>query len=509
MIAFWSLFLFFSVSLANSFDFAWKSCPNFKDFSTRKHFPFAGSLKLPFQRPVQACRTFHSKAVEQTIDDVKSRLADEDLARLFENCMPNTLDTTIRWHSDHSDHPQTLVITGDIPAEWIRDSANQLAPYLPLVKSDRPLSSLILGAIQTQAEMLIQFPYCNAFQPPKQSHIGGNDNGQSDRVTPAYDPQVVFECKYELDSLAAFLKLSYNYWLYSKDSSIFSAKWVSTIQVIFRVLEEQSTPTFDEDTGFPKNPVYTFLRQTDSGTETLGLSGRGFPLNKNSSLIRTAFRPSDDTSILQYLIPANAMMVVELSHLHEMLQAAGHADLAKLAMSWARRISNGIREHGIVDHPKFGKVYAYEVDGYGSAIFMDDANIPSLLSLPYLGYVERDDPVYLNTRKMILSPEGNPYFLKGTVISGIGGPHIGLRNVWPMSLIVQAFTSDDDDEIRSLLNTIKHSTNSLGLMHESVDITSFARYTRSWFSWANSLYSELILDLLERKPHLLKKNHSG
>lgn len=465
-------------------------------------------MRLPFQRPATSCRTFHSKSVEQTIEDVKEQLEDEDLARLFENCMPNTLDTTIRWHAADSHNPQTLVITGDIPAEWIRDSANQLLPYLPLAKSDSPLATLILGAIQTQAEMLIQFPYCNAFQPPKQSFLSGNDNGQSDRVTPAYDPAVVFECKYELDSLASFLKLSYTYWLYTKDQSIFTVKWLAAVERIIQVLEEQSSPSFDEKTGLPKDPVYTFLRNTDSGTETLGLAGRGFPLNANASLIRSAFRPSDDACVLQYFIPANAMMVVELSHLNQMLQASGHADIARTALVWANKIQKGIDQHGIVDHPKFGKVYAYEVDGYGSILFMDDANVPSLLSLPYLGFVERDDPVYVNTRKMILSSEGNPYYLKGKVISGIGGPHIGLRNVWPMSLIVQALTSDDDDEIMSLLDVLKHSTAGLGLMHESVDVSSFKSFTRPWFSWANSLFAELILDLLERKPHLLKKNAS-
>ncbi|EEB06827.1 hypothetical protein SJAG_01883 [Schizosaccharomyces japonicus yFS275] len=483
----------------------WKACPNYKVFSEKRHFPAEGSLKLPLQRPVHACRTFHSDVVENKILEVKDALGDTDLARLFENCFPNTLDTTIRWHSPEKDDPQTLVITGDIPAEWLRDSAHQLAPYHALAPKDKQLAMLLLGAIQTQSEMIIQFPYCNAFQPPKKSYIHGEDNGQSDVVTPSYDPLVVFECKYELDSLASFLRLSYKYWKATSDNRIFTTKWLAAVEVIYTVLEQQSISTFNEETGLPRNPVYSFRRRTDAGTETLALSGRGFPVQGNGTLIRSAFRPSDDACTLQYLIPSNAMMAVELGHLQEMLSANGKHSLAQAAQSWTKKIREGIEKYGIVEHPVFGRVYAYEVDAYGSAIFMDDANIPSLLSLPYLGFVERDDSVYLNTRKMVLSPQGNPFFLKGRLIQGIGGPHVGLRNVWPMSLMIQAITSDNDTEISELLNIIKRSTNGLGLMHETVDVSNFSLYTRPWFSWANSLFSELIMDLLERKPHLVKK----
>lgn len=88
-----------------------------------------------------------------------------------------------------------------------------------------------------------------------------------------------------------------------------------------------------------------------------------------------------------------------------------------------------------------GKVFAFEVDGFGSAYFMDDANIPSLLSLPYLGYVDKNDPIYKNTRKFVLS-EYNPYFFKGEAGEGIGGPHVGPGYIWPMSIIMRVYTSD-------------------------------------------------------------------
>jgi uncharacterized protein len=211
-------------------------------------------------------------------------------------------------------------------------------------------------------------------------------------------------------------------------------------------------------------------------TEANYLAGSGNPVNGNISLVRSAFRPSDDATILPFLIPANAFMSVELAHLSKILRDFqshasasydGIVDLAQTAQAVSNAIVDGINEQGIFDHPLFGKVFAYEVDGYGSRIFMDDANIPSLLSLPLLGFLDRTNKIYLATRKMILSSRGNPYFLQGAQFRGVGGPHIGTRHAWPMSIIVQIMTTDDNDEISELLEMLKISTRGLGLMHES------------------------------------------
>jgi meiotically up-regulated gene 157 (Mug157) protein len=208
----------------------------------------------------------------------------------------------------------------------------------------------------------------------------------------------------------------------------------------------------------------------------LTIAGAGNPLNANTSLVRSAFRPSDDSTILQFLVPANAFMAVELGHLSEILRDVKHhtsvsADtisfLAEEARSMSIAITAGLKTHAIFDHPLFDRVYAYEVDGYGGRIFMDDANLPSLLSLPLLGFVDRNDPVYQNTRKMVLSRLGNPYFLEGEQFKGIGGPHIGTGNAWPMSVLVQIMTSDNDAEIMELLEMLTTSTARLGLMHET------------------------------------------
>lgn len=396
-------------------------------------------MQLPFQRPEIRCRTFTSPLVEKVIEDVTSKMVDKDLARLFENAFPNTLDTTVRWHVDgkeKSKHtelkrgtqdkgkwegPQSFVVTGDINAEWLRDSTNQLLQYQPLAKKDDAIFNLILGAINTQAEYVIESPYCNAFQPPATSKLPATQNGQDDYVHPAYEPSFVFECKYELDSLAHFLALGNTFYNHTGSLDFLTPRWYKALDTVLGVLDQQSQSTFDPETGRFERNAYTFSRQTTQGTETLPLSGVGNPLNWGTGLIRSAFRPSDDATILGFYIPANAQMAVELKKAADMLAAAKEVKRAQLLDKRAQTITDGIWEHGVVTHKKYGRVFAYEVDGYGSHILMDDANVPSLLALPIMGFVERDDVVYQNTRKMLLSKEGNPYFLEGPAFQGIGG----------------------------------------------------------------------------------------
>jgi meiotically up-regulated gene 157 (Mug157) protein len=239
------------------------------------------------------------------------------------------------------------------------------------------------------------------------------------------------------------------------------------------------------------------------GTETLNLAGMGNPVNANTSLIKSAFRPSDDATILQFFIPANAMMAVELKKTAKLMSNIGHEDKAKQLENLGREIEQAIWDHGVQQHPVFGKVFAYEVDGFGGSIYMDDANIPSLLALPDMGFVDVNDPVYVNTRKMILSKQGNPYYLNGRVFHGIGGPHIGVRNAWPMSHLVAIRTSNNEAEISELLELVKQSTSGLGLMHESVSVDIPHSFTRPWFSWANSEFAKTIFDVADRYPHLL------
>ncbi|WPH04570.1 Hypothetical protein R9X50_00746200 [Acrodontium crateriforme] len=499
------------------------ACPAYENYARFPHGPYSnGPLKLPYQRPSEYCRTFESDLVEEIIQDMKKKMIDKDLAQIFENAFPNTLDTTVRWHTDGSgmrspaapqhilasgdegtwEGPQSFIVTGDINAEWLRDSTNQLAQYQRLSKKDKSIETLILGAINTQAEYVIASPYCNAFQPPLPSKLDPSDNGQGDNVHPIYDPMEVFECKYELDSLAHFLSLGNQFYNHTGSTEFLTPRWYLALENVLRVLDEQGKPTFNEKTkGFQKQ-AYTFQRQTNTGTETLNLAGNGNPLNHGSGLIRSAFRPSDDASILGFLVPSNAMMSVELQRTSTILSIVGRKTLAADLKRRGEAIEQGVWKHAVITHPKWGQVFAFEVDGYGSSILMDDANLPSLLALPLLGFTPTTNKIYQNTRQMILSEEGNPYFLSGRAFKGIGGPHIGLQNAWPMSLLVQAMTSNDTTEITNLLALVKKAS-PLGLVHESVNVDRVRDYTRPWFAWANSVFAQTILDLAERMPEVL------
>ncbi|KAH8808773.1 hypothetical protein F5884DRAFT_675911 [Xylogone sp. PMI_703] len=497
-----------------------EACPDYTRYSTYLHVPLTdGPLRLPFQRPSIHCRTFTSPLVEKIITDLTERIPDPDLARVFENAFPNTLDTTVRWHVDgtkkHTElkargssepgkwtGPQSFVVTGDINAEWLRDSTNQLLQYQPLAKKDKAIFNLILGAINTQAEFVIQSPYCNAFQPPPPSRLSPTQNGQDDVVHPVYEPSVVFECKYEVDSLAAFLAIGNTFHNHTGSTDFMTPRWYLALDTVMNVIKEQSESTFDEETGkFQKNR-YTFSRRTEQGTETLPLSGVGNPLNYGTGLVRSAFRPSDDATILGFFIPGNAMLAVELKNTAQILRKEEREDLADVLEERAKLITDGIWEHGVVRHKVYGDVFAYEVDGYGSHILMDDANVPSLLSLPILGFVPKSNKIYKNTRRMLLEKSGNPYYLKGRAFHGIGGPHIGVEYAWPMSLLMQARTSDNDTEIETCLKYVVDSSR-LGLVHESINVNFIMDYTRSWFAWANSVFAQTILDLAQRKPHLI------
>ncbi|ELQ41738.1 DUF1237 domain-containing protein [Pyricularia oryzae Y34] len=498
------------------------ACPDYASYSKYKHPPFSdGPLKLPYQRPDPRCRTFNNDAIEKVIKDVTSRMKDPDMARLFENAFPSTTDTTVKFHTDgktkhrskpHDEDddffgfgtdskgawegPQSFIITGDIIAEWLRDSTNQLAPYQPLAQKNQAVRTLILGAINTQAEYIIQSPYCNAFQPPPIANLPISHNGQDDTVHPNYDPNFVFECKYELDSLAHFLAIGNDFFEETGSTEFVNSRWLLALDTLLIVLEQQAMPTFNSKTGSFRLNQYTFQRRTTLGTETLNLQGVGNPLGNGTGLVRSAFRPSDDASILGFFIPANAMMAVELGRAAKALKAADMADdtLTATVERWSKTITEAVWEHGVVKHKTHGDVFAYEVDGYGSAILMDDANYPSLLALPVMGFVSKEDKIYQNTRKMLLSKQSNPYYLEGRDFRGIGGPHIGLQNAWPMSLLMQAQTTDDDEEIQGCLQLVLKSA-LLGLVHESVDVNQITSYTRSWFAY-----------LAKRKPYLIFKD---
>ncbi|KAK3942910.1 hypothetical protein QBC46DRAFT_283123 [Diplogelasinospora grovesii] len=506
-------------------------CPDYSSYSQQNHTPYStGRYQLSYQRPIPACRTFNSTDVESLITQYQSVISDPDLYRLFQNSFPNTLDTAIKWigyAANNSAEELTFVITGDINAMWLRDSANQMQSYLSLLKPSsayNSLARLYRGVINLQARYLLTSPYCNSFQPPVESGIAPANNGAagSDSVTPSYSATSVFECKYELDSLAAFLQVSVNYYTATKDADFFGKfQWVPAIQAILKVANDMMTPTYGSDGRVLASP-YMFTRLTTRTTETLANDGLGSPVGNGTGLIRSAFRPSDDSTIFQLFIPANMMFSRYLDGAADIMaavaqsnssQAGVAAGLAGEMKQLAASLKAAIARHGIVtvagnEGYNGDQIYAYEVDGFGSAAIMDDANIPSLLAAPFFGYLDKADPVYQRTRNHILdgsSVNGNPYFMRGPAINAVGGPHVGPGAAWPMASIVRILTSDDDREITQTLKEIVSTTDGLGLIHESVNSFNPGQWTRQWFSWANGLFGQMIIDLHSRKPEILKQ----
>ncbi|OLN85128.1 Meiotically up-regulated gene 157 protein 1 [Colletotrichum chlorophyti] len=491
------------------------NCPQFTNYAAALHEPFSdGVHKLSYQRPPPECRTASFPEVEKTINEMKTVIKDPDLSRLFENTFPNTLDTTIAWTGlaeEDPDEELSFIITGDINAEWLRDSSNQLQSYRSLLvrnSSSGSLAALYRGAINLQARYVRFAPHCNAFPPPEESQISPTPNdagGASDHIFPAYPTSSFFECKYELDSLAAFLQLSHDYHAATADKDFFTRfSWSKAVAVLLNITDALRAGTYAADGTLNPSPAL-FERNSTIATETLANNGNGAPTEGGTGMVRSFFRPSDDSCTYQLFIPANMMFSRYLNSCAGIMDAID-GSLADRMRESAKVIREGIETHGKTTHPRFGEIYSYEVDGFGSHNVMDDANIPSLLSAPHYGYLSANDPVYQNTRRFVLSTS-NPYQMRGPVLNATGGPHVGPGNAWPMALIAQLMTSDDDDEIVEGLRQLVSSTDRLGLIHESINSHDASKWTRSWFAWANGLFGQMMLDLRERKPHLLERSY--
>lgn len=462
--------------------------------------------EVPAARPELSKRLFTSQTVEDTIKRVGEVIKDDTIRQIFENCLPSTLDTTVYLHrKSNASNPiaYTYIVTGDIPAMWLRDSTYQVNPYVPMAKDDGDLRELVLGVINTQADMINLYPFGNAYYPLKSwdSDLTLEPPGasQKDIVQPPYKVDEVFEAKYELDSLASFLYLSKFYYEETGDSAFLSnPAWRNATELILNTLRDQQGGTI----AVMNNPPFKFSRPTTTASETTNLYGVGNPVKK-CGLIRSFFRPSDDSTIFQYLIPSNAMAVVGLEGVANLLDAEkAFPELSTQLRTLAGEVKAAIEKYAIVEHPEFGKVYAFEVDCYGSHVFMDDANFPSLLSLPKFGFVQQNDSVYLNTRKYVLSPEWNPYYADGK-FPGVGSPHTGLQKPWHMALAMQAMTTSNQTEILSMLALLRNSTAKTGFMHESFNVNDPNDFTRTWFAWANTVFGDLILHLYKNFPHLL------
>jgi meiotically up-regulated gene 157 (Mug157) protein len=424
-------------------------------------------------RPQQ--KNFTSAAVEELIKRSEAIINDKELYQLFTNTFPNTLDTTVFYYDTNDEH-DTYVITGDIDAMWLRDSSAQVWPYLPLAVTDKLLQNLIAGVINRQARYIRLDPYANAFNFADYGSIWEDD---ITKMLPE-----LHERKWEVDSLCYHIRLAYYYWQQTKDVSIFTPEWLETAKTIYTTFRQQQL--------LDGNYHYTFARNTSVATDTLPNGGRGNPVNP-VGLIASAFRPSDDATILPFLIPSNFFARTSLCQMAEITREVYNEQVfASDCERLASEIDQALHDYAIVKHPKYGDIYAYEVDGFGGQILMDDANVPSLISLPYLGCVDVSNEIYQNTRDFILSKD-NPWYFWGSQLNGVGSIHTGVNRVWPIALAMQALTSNNKAEILQCIWQLSKTHAGTYFMHEAINKDDVSDYSRPWFAWANSLFAELII----------------
>jgi meiotically up-regulated gene 157 (Mug157) protein len=399
--------------------------------------------------------------------DVRRRLGDHPAAPLFEQCFTNTWTTTMSW-SEYGDH-EVFVATGDIPAMWLRDSTAQVRPYLAVAAEDQVVADAIAGTSRRQIRCVLVDPYANAFNdgPAGKGHTGDK---------PAPGPWV-WERKYEIDSLAAAIQLAYGLWRATGRTDHLGEDFAKAARVIVDLwrLEQQHADS-----------SYTFVRDE---RDTLPDGGKGAPVGF-TGMTWSAFRPSDDRCEHHYLVPSNALASVSLRGLAEIARTVLHDGmLAADAEALAEEIDEGIVARGID-----GEVLAYEVDGLGHRLVADDANLPSLLSLPFVGWCAPDDPLYLATRAVVLS-ERNPWYYSGRHARGIGSPHTPPGYIWPLAIACSGLTAVDDGEKADAVELLATTTGGTGLMHESFHVDDPRRFTRAWFGWANAMFAELALDV--------------
>ncbi|WP_105208327.1 glycoside hydrolase family 125 protein [Streptococcus suis] len=425
---------------------------------------------------------FYTKEIiEHWLTDIQKKTADHpSWGSVFERCYTDTLDRTISQLEDGT----TFVLTGDIPAMWLRDSTAQVKPYLALAGKDETLRQMIVGLVERQMAFILMDPYANAFNQAANGHGHQTDQTQMGPW--------IWERKYEVDSLCYPLQLAYLLWKATGETSHFNQTFFGAAEKIVQLwkLEQHH-----------ENSPYSFERDTDRLEDTLTHQGKGAPC-AYTGITWSGFRPSDDACIYPYLIPSNMFAVVVLGYLGEIAElfaSEEFSDLAEGARQLAQEIDQGIRTFGLTKNQAGETIFAYEVDGLGNQSIMDDPNVPSLLAAPYLGYCSKDDPIYLATRRTILSQE-NPYYYEGDYAAGLGSSHTFYRYIWPIALAIQGLTTDDKEEKARLLDTMVACDGGTGLMHESFHVDDPTLYSREWFSWANMMFCELVLDYYDIRP---------
>lgn len=414
--------------------------------------------------------------MRQKIQEYAEKIADARVRKMFVECFYSSLDTAAEQLEDGT----TFMLTGDIPAMWLRDSAVQVTGYLPFAKADPDVDALIRGLLRRQFDYIVLDPYSNAFNKEPNNH------GHKDDVTD-WDSPWIWERKYEIDSLCYPLWLAQKYVTETGNYTVYDDGFRTALG---RILD-----TFETEQHHEERSKYRHMRPKYPQFPTLTNEGKGAPVGY-TGLTWNGYRPSDDVCEYGYLIPSNMFAVVVLEWLIAHIEEAGTGAYLARMQKLVSDIRQGIERFATVEHPVYGKIYAYEVDGLGGVNLMDDANVPSLLSLPYLGYCAADDPVYLNTRRFVLS-EANPYFYSGKAASGVGSPHTPVRYVWHIGIIMQLLTSTDATERKRCFETLLATDAGKGVMHEGFDCDDPSAFTREWFCWANTLFALAVTTLID------------
>lgn len=399
---------------------------------------------------------------------------DATTAHRFEAAYGDTLRRTVQPQPDGT----AFVVTGDIPAMWLRDSSAQLAPYLHVAGDHAEVADLLVSVNRRQLDQVARDPYANAFNA---GPTGAGHAGDRTEQSPW-----VWERKYEIDSLCAPLQLAADIRRSTGRTDHLDERYRAAARATIALWRTEQ----DHEARSP----YRFERDDCPPSDTLVRDGRGSP-TAVTGMSWSGFRPSDDACRYGYLVPGNAFASVVLADVADAADAVlGDPDLAREARSLRADLERGIAEHGVVEVAGHGAIYAYEVDGLGGVLLMDDANVPSLLSLPYLGWCSPEDPLYLATRAFVLSPD-NPTYLVGTAARGLGSPHTPPDHIWPIGLALEGLTTSDDAERARLLDTLLATDAGTGSTHESFHKDDPARFTRDWFSWADAMFCELVLDV--------------
>ncbi len=379
-----------------------------------------------------------------TLPGMTQRKVDVDATTLF-----HTLMTDFFFQDDGTVYVQT----GDIPAMWLRDSSAQTLPYVRFAPAYPQIAQIARGVIQRNAKNIITSPYANAF-------------------TAGYR---LWEEKWEVDSLSYPVLLASVYWRATHDRGLYTQQlhWAYIHIVETYECEQQHAAC--------------------SGYRSRMLPNHGKGADyAYTGMIWGAFRPSDDPVRYPYNIPQQLFAATELEDLaHQVQVGYGDDRLAMRARELAAAIRLGIERYGQIYDFRYGWMYPYEVDGLGNYVLMDDANLPNLLTMPFMGLVAHYDPLYINTRRFVLSHD-NPYYYSGRYGDGLGSPHTRTGWVWPLGIIGEAMTAFTASEVAESIEELRVLDGERGLIYESVDPNRPWLYTRNDFGWANALYAELI-----------------